>query len=78
MPFAYYNRLSPARQRIYRKSDAIEALALPDGVDLSACVALIRDGLAGDTVVSGGPAGNFPAFIYTYCQGFRTASRKII
>jgi hypothetical protein len=50
MPFAYYNRLSPARQRIYRKSDAIEALALPDGVDLGACVALIRDGLAGDDV----------------------------
>jgi hypothetical protein len=50
MPFAYYNRLSPARQRIYRKSDAIEALALPAGVDLSACVVLIREGLAGDDV----------------------------
>jgi hypothetical protein len=50
MPFAYYNRLSPARQLIYRKSDAIEALALPDGVDLGACVTRIRDGLAGDDV----------------------------
>jgi hypothetical protein len=50
MPFAYYNRLSPARQRIYRKSDAIEALALPAGVDLGACVVLIREGLAGDDV----------------------------
>ena len=50
MPFAYYNRLSPARQRIYRKSDAIEALALPAGVDLSVCVVLIREGLAGDDV----------------------------
>ena len=26
MPFAYYAKLSPARQRIYRKSDAIETL----------------------------------------------------
>jgi hypothetical protein len=50
MPFAYYNRLSPARQRIYRKSDAIEALVLPAGVELGACVMLIRDGLAGDDV----------------------------
>ena len=31
MPFAYYDRLSPARQRIYRTSDAIEALDLPGG-----------------------------------------------
>lgn len=29
MPFAYYERLSPARQRIYRASDAVGEIALP-------------------------------------------------
>ncbi len=48
MPFAYYAKLSPARQRIYRKSDAIEALGLPAGVGAGPCVARIRDGLAND------------------------------
>ena len=28
MPFAYYDRLSPARQRVYRKSDAIERIEI--------------------------------------------------
>jgi hypothetical protein len=48
MPFAYYDRLSPARKAIYRKSDAIESLGLPPGVDLGATVAAIRAGLAAD------------------------------
>lgn len=48
MPFAYYDRLSPARQRIYRKSDAIETLALPAGLDAGARVACIRNGLGQD------------------------------
>jgi hypothetical protein len=52
MPFAYYDRLSPARQRIYRKSDAIETLALPAGLELGAHVALIRDGLTDDSAAS--------------------------
>src|SRR5258706_12830059 len=30
MPFGYYDRLSPARQRIYRKSDAIRRIEMPD------------------------------------------------
>ena len=30
MPFGYYDRLSPARQRIYRKSDAIRRIEIPD------------------------------------------------
>jgi len=48
MPFAYYAKLSAARQRIYRKSDAIERLDLPAGVAAGAQVALIRDALARD------------------------------
>jgi hypothetical protein len=31
MPFAYYERLSPARKKIYRQSDAIERVDLPRG-----------------------------------------------
>ncbi len=38
MPFPYYDRLSPARQRIYRQSDAIEAIPLPDVAALAAMV----------------------------------------
>ena len=50
MPFAYYDKLSPARQRIYRQSDAIATLPLPSGVMVGAVVALIRDGLAAEDV----------------------------
>ena len=52
MPFAYYTKLSPARQRIYRRSDAIETLALPEGVNAGEIVARISDGLAGDDLKS--------------------------
>ena len=45
MPFGYYERLSPARKRIYRQSDAISALALPPGVELGATVTAIRAAL---------------------------------
>jgi hypothetical protein len=30
MVFAYYNRLSPRQKKIYRQSDAIESVALPE------------------------------------------------
>ena len=48
MPFAYYDRLSPAHKRIYRKSDEIVALGLPAGVDTGETVKAIRDALLGD------------------------------
>jgi hypothetical protein len=48
MPFAYYARLSPARQRIYRQSDAIATLALPVGVVVGTRVAAIRTHLERD------------------------------
>jgi len=50
MRFAYYDRLSPARQRIYRKSDAIDTLALPPGIDGGACVVQIRECLIREDV----------------------------
>jgi hypothetical protein len=49
MPFAYYARLSAARQRIYRQSDAIVTLDLPPGLQGAATgarVARLRGGLA--------------------------------
>ena len=48
VPFAYYDRLSEARKRIYRASDAIDTLGLPPGVAAGECVAGIRSALAGD------------------------------
>jgi hypothetical protein len=48
VPFAYYDRLSPARKRIYRRSDAISALPMPPGVALGATVLAIRDALEAD------------------------------
>ena len=48
MRFAYYAKLSPADQRIYRRSDAIESLPLPAGLRAGEIVARIRDGLASD------------------------------
>lgn len=45
MRFSYYDRLSPARQRIYRKSDEIQSLGIPPGLELGALAARIGDGL---------------------------------
>ena len=45
MPFAFYARLSPARQQIYLRSDAVETLALPAGVVAGQRVARIRTAL---------------------------------
>ena len=50
MPFAYYAKLSPADQRIYRKSDAIGTLPLPAGLIVGEVVARIRDGLVNEDV----------------------------
>jgi len=44
--FAYYAKLSPARQAIYRESDAIATLALPGGIRVADSVHGIREGLA--------------------------------
>ena len=46
MPFAYYSKLSTARQRIYRQSDAIETLALPGSLAPGAVVERIRASLS--------------------------------
>lgn len=47
--FAYYQRLSPRGRAIYRASDALERLALPEGAPLEGALGLIRGALeAGD------------------------------
>lgn len=50
MPFAYFERLSPARQRIYLKSDAIQEVPLSPGlvVTLREPLSAIGAGLAAD------------------------------
>jgi len=48
VPFAYFNRLTPAQQRIYRTSDGIESIALPPGVSPGPDVAAMRAALAAD------------------------------
>lgn len=48
MPFAYYAKLSPARQRTYRASDAIERLDLPPGFSEGASVDAIMAALTAD------------------------------
>ena len=48
VPFAYYDRLSAARKRIYRASDAIDTLALPPEVSAGESVARIRSALVAD------------------------------
>ena len=45
MRFAYYDRLSAARKRIYRQSDAIESIGLPRGVAAGPLVAHLRAAL---------------------------------
>jgi hypothetical protein len=45
VPFSYYAKLSRARQRIYRDSDAIETLGIPRGLALGGTVVAIAEGL---------------------------------
>ena len=48
MRFAYYDRLSRANKEIYRKSDAIETLGLPRGLELGPTVSSIEAALRAD------------------------------
>jgi hypothetical protein len=48
MRFGYYERLSSARKKIYRRSDGIVELGLPPGLDLGATVARIEAALRAD------------------------------
>lgn len=63
MRFAYFDRLSRSRQRIYLRSDAIESLGLPPGLALGGAVARIGTGLRDDD----------RAIVQTACQALITA-----
>jgi hypothetical protein len=52
MRFAYYDRLSRANKEIYRRSDAIETLGLPRGLELGATVIGIEAALRADDRVT--------------------------
>lgn len=45
MVFSYYNRLSAARKRIYRRSDEIHSVALPDGEALRPLISHLASAL---------------------------------
>jgi hypothetical protein len=49
MPFAYFDRLSPERQRIYLKSDAVERLDLPPGPSLHGLLHDLEIALRGES-----------------------------
>ncbi len=48
MVFAFYKKLTPAQQRIYRQSDRVTSLALPDSNPLADHVAGLAKALAGE------------------------------
>jgi len=48
VPFAYYSKLSAAEKRIYRASDAITKVPLPDAVALRATVLELEEALAAE------------------------------
>ena len=52
MPFAYYDRLSAASKRTYRKSDTITRIELPDVARLMPLAAAIGPALARESVAS--------------------------
>ncbi len=52
MPFAYYNRLSAARQCIYRESDRIRTLALPSGFAAQLRLAKLRHALTSENRIA--------------------------
>lgn len=47
MPFSYYDKLSAARQRVYRRSDAIRRIEVPEVGALVPLAAAIAEPLAG-------------------------------
>jgi hypothetical protein len=46
MVFAYYNRLTVAQKRVYRKSDENTAVPLPEAEELHLLVAKLRSSLS--------------------------------
>ena len=75
MPFAYYDRLSPARKRIYRRSDAIETLDLPPEVCGGPLVAALRAALERDDRRAVQTAGQ--ALVEALTHGYRVPAIRV-
>ena len=75
VPFAYYDKLSPARQRIYRKSDAIETLGIPPGLALGRAIAAIADGLRNEHRVSAQSACQ--SLVNALLEGYRVPAVRV-
>ena len=50
MPFPYYTHLTARQQRIYRVSDAIERIDLPEAATLALAVEQLRAGLVAENI----------------------------
>ena len=48
MPFAYYDKLSAARKKIYRRSDGIATLGIPPGQDHGPAILRVESALRAD------------------------------
>jgi hypothetical protein len=75
VPFAYYAKLSPSRQRIYRKSDAIETLGIPPGLSLGGAIGAIADALRREHRVS--TQGSCQSLVDALVKGYRVPAVRV-
>ena len=75
MRFAYYDKLSPAQQRIYRQSDAIDTLGLPPQLALGTFVGAIAEGLRQDRRTS--IQGACQSLIDALTRGYRVPKVRV-
>jgi len=75
MPFAYYERLSTARRRTYRMSDAIDRLDLPAGIAVGGTVARLRERLVAEDRVGARKAAQ--AMIDGLVAGYRVPRIRV-
>src|SRR6266581_7646 len=75
MRFAYYDRLSTSRQRIYRKSDDIRVLGIPPGLELGALIVGIEKTLRDEDRVA--VRRRCQALIDALVQGYRVPTVRV-
>ena len=75
MRFAYYSKLSPSRQRIYRRSDEIDTLGLPPGILFAPMVEALAAGLREDHRAAVQSACQ--ALIDTLTRGYRVPDVRV-
>jgi hypothetical protein len=75
MRFAYYDRLSAARKRVYRLSDGIVTLGIPPGLELGETVLRIGSALATDD--RAGVQGACQILIDALTAGYRVPQARV-